>query len=259
MSINYHEMTMQESKNSPERKRQFLVISVVGFGVILASIVSAGLFVPVILSEGEFPGGEFRFRSRAKDYSASMGLFREVAKTLRVSGPNGQWGDLIYGIYHDDANIVQAKTRFSVGALLDSDMKEKYDPLFQRVGRQKAYDTAVLPKVPAIVTHFPFTNGFISALIFQFKVLPAMYDRVRSLAGENEQSIVVSTCSIQEKMCTHFAPLKSSEDFMLGKTPTAEYAEKMALKNKQENEKKALKAGSILKGFKKLVGMKDEL
>ena len=259
MSLNYHELTMEESKNSPDRKRQFLVISVIGFGVILTSVISSGMLFPIILLNGVFPGGEYRYRSKSKDYSASMALFRETARLLGVGGPKGQWGDFIYGIYHDDAKVVGAKSRFSVGVLLDDELKETYEPRFQRMSKQRTYEKAMLPSVPAVIAHFPFTNGVVSALVFQFKVLPAFYSYVRTHSGKDEHPIVLSTCSIQESMCTHYAPLISSKEFMLGKSLPDEYAEKIKIAKQKAKDKDALEVGSIMKGFKKLVGLKEEL
>lgn len=62
MNVNYHELTMDESKDSPARKKQFLTICVGGIGIFLNAFANAGGFHSVSMTEGYFPGGEFVYR-----------------------------------------------------------------------------------------------------------------------------------------------------------------------------------------------------
>ena len=62
MLMNYHELTMNEPRDSPARRQQFLVICTVMAGVFVHSCVMAGVFSSMDIKEGVFPGGEFVYR-----------------------------------------------------------------------------------------------------------------------------------------------------------------------------------------------------
>ena len=64
MNINYHELTMEESKDSPARKKQFVTICVLGIGALSNAMINAGVFQPIQFEEGVFPGGEFHYRMK---------------------------------------------------------------------------------------------------------------------------------------------------------------------------------------------------
>jgi hypothetical protein len=66
MLLNYHEMTMTEDRDSPARKKQFLVICTVMAGVFVHSMLTSGAISKVDIKEGVFPGGTFvyKFTSR---------------------------------------------------------------------------------------------------------------------------------------------------------------------------------------------------
>lgn len=256
--FNYHELTMTESKTSPDRKKQSLVIGVIGFVFIISAVLNAGAIQPVDIKPGTFPGGEFHYISRTKDYGTSMSLFREVAAMLRIAGRKAKWGDTLYAIYHDDpSSVAGGKTRYSVGILVDDDNREKFEPRLKKKSLS-AMRNEKLPEVKAGVVHFPFTNGFVSAIIQQLKVIPAIMKYSKEHAP-GELPMMVMTCSIQERMCTHYAPLEKTQDFLLGKASTSEYADKLDATDKKQKEKERLKVGPIMKGFKKLIGIKDEL
>ena len=80
---------MTESKTSPDRKKQSLVIGVIGFVFIISAVLNAGAIQPVDIKPGTFPGGEFHYISRTKDYGTSMSLFREVAARTGVLSERG--------------------------------------------------------------------------------------------------------------------------------------------------------------------------
>lgn len=62
MLMNYHELTMNEPRDSPARRKQFLVICTVMGGMFLHSIMTAGAFNSIDIKEGIFPGGTFVYK-----------------------------------------------------------------------------------------------------------------------------------------------------------------------------------------------------
>jgi len=197
--MNYHELTMEEAKDSPAKKKQFLVISVIGIFCIVTGLVSAGLFAPVIITEGTFPGGEFMYKSKTKDYATSMALFRESSKLFKVDGLNRMWGDFLFGVFHDDpANVPGGSTRYSVGPIFDKAAKEKYQKLLlKRQSKFATWRTSNLPEVPAAISHFPWSNGFFASLIQQKLVLPKLLSYAKGKGVE--YPVIVFTCSEQGK------------------------------------------------------------
>ena len=195
--MNYHELTMEEAKDSPAKKKQFLVISVIGIFCIATGLVSAGIFAPVIITEGTFPGGEFMYKSKTKDYATSMALFRESSKLFKVDGLNGMWGDFLFGVFHDDpANVPGGSTRYSVGPIFDKATKEKYQKLLlKRQSKFATWRTSKLPEVPAAISHFPWSNGFFASLIQQKIVLPKLFNHAKDKGVE--YPVIVFTCSEQ--------------------------------------------------------------
>ena len=83
------------------------------------------------------------------------------------------------------------------------------------------YKQVQLPTTKALVVQFPYTNGFVSAIIFGFKVLPAL--RQAAVEAGADVPVVLSTCSEKESMCTHYAPLESARTFLLGQPDTDTY------------------------------------
>lgn len=71
-SINYHELTMEESRDAPARKKQFLVICVLGIGAFVNAFINAGGFFSVSIQDGVFPGGEFYYRLKARYVSIHL-------------------------------------------------------------------------------------------------------------------------------------------------------------------------------------------
>ena len=62
MLLNYHEMTMDEPRDSPARRQQFQVICTIMAGMFIHSVITAGAFMTIHIQEGVFPGGEFMYR-----------------------------------------------------------------------------------------------------------------------------------------------------------------------------------------------------
>lgn len=246
---------MGEARDSPQRKKQYLVICTVMAATLAGTCISSGIFQPIYINEGSYPGGEFMYKSDIRDYSAHMALFRSIAGDLHFS-PKSEWGDLLFGIYMDEEkNVPGGKMRYSVGALLDDDDALSIKPLLERFDdhETRAYEKANLPSVRAGMVHFPFTNGFVSCLIHQYKILPAMQKYAKQHGVEGTIPVMTSTCSVKERMCTHYIPLEKSETFLLGKESPEEYSNELNADIDAKNAKGAFNRGKIMKGLKKLL------
>jgi len=250
-------------KNSPAQRKQFLLICVGGFSFFFHSIISAGILEsPSIYDDGVYPGGVFVHKLIVRDYAASMGAVRLLQEDLdsiqepdeaEEDGkkeneelgldttsvkptPKGSFANLTYSIFMDDTDVTvgNGMGRFCSGVLLDPTTLFIKDKLletnsFERRNNNENdfwghdYTVATIPSVRAVIGTFPSTNGFISALIHQFKVFPAM---VRFAQERNiEGPIVISTrCDIDKSMCTHYIPLEQGVAFLMGHTDSATYA-----------------------------------
>ena len=140
--LNYHELTMNEPRDSPQRRKQFLVICVIMIITTLHSALSAGLLSSMSITTDTFPssngnGGEFVYKLMNKDYAASTGTVRTISSDLNIVEDGTQsnliiaedtegkvvtdTADLLYSIYLDDASLVPGgQTRFVSGVLLSS-------------------------------------------------------------------------------------------------------------------------------------------
>jgi len=242
---------MNQRRDDPARQRQFLVICAIGFFGMLYAYVSAGGFEPVVVDgDGFFKGGPFVYKFTQRDYAASDGLAAHIAREIGLE-PNDQ-ADAMYTVYLDDPRRVSGfRSRFAAGYLAtngDSESRQKQkeltaknkllvDPEPTDVSEFKhtschelwpklRYRTASFPKkVPAAVVQFPHTTGFVTALLLQYKVLPALRDYAEQrVTPAGSPVVVLTTCSPKEGMCTHYAPLRQSNKFLLGLPSSEEYA-----------------------------------
>ena len=60
--MNYHELTMNEPRDSPARRKQFLVICTVMGAMLAHAVMTSGAFNSMDIKEGVFPGGEFVYK-----------------------------------------------------------------------------------------------------------------------------------------------------------------------------------------------------
>ena len=134
---------MNEPRDSPQRRKQFLVICVIMVVTTLHSALSAGLLSSMSITTDTFPssngngGGEFVYKLMNKDYAASTGTIRTISSDLNIVEDGTQsnliiaedtdgkvvtdTADLLYSIYLDDASLVPGgQTRFVSGVLLSS-------------------------------------------------------------------------------------------------------------------------------------------
>ncbi|KAL7550849.1 hypothetical protein ACHAWF_014046 [Thalassiosira exigua] len=143
--LNYHELTMNEPRDSPQRRKQFLVISLIVAGMTLHAGLTAGILAPLAIERGSFPGGEFVHKFMTKDYAASTGTSRTVADDLGVEEEGGgglvstgleevDTADMLYTVFFDDAAMVPGgKTRFASGVLLPGGKKDGGATIKQRL------------------------------------------------------------------------------------------------------------------------------
>mmetsp|Transcript_36047 Transcript_36047/g.52833 ORF Transcript_36047/g.52833 Transcript_36047/m.52833 type:complete len:285 (+) Transcript_36047:116-970(+) len=268
--MNYHELTMGQPRNSPAARKQMLVLCTLGFGVALHAAINAGIFHPVSISQGSFDGGEFVYKTLARDYSTSMGLLRRVADDLSIDWSSGENDDLLFSLYMDEESKVPAgSTRHLGGVIFPSSSKNKSQ--YQRLVKDDAekakittdmggvqmeiaklkYEIGSLPKEnKAAVAQFPFTNGFISILIHSYKVFPAMIKYAKEHGEKGNSPVMLTTCSIKQQMCTHYAPLTKGTKYMLKQDDTETYARKVLEQKAANND--GVSMANILKGLKKL-------
>lgn len=194
--MNYHELTMTESKDSPARRKQFKIICAVMAGCTVYSVMTSGVLRPVVVSTGSFPGGEYIYRYTGRDYAAVNSLTEAVAKDLGMK--ERDHGDTLYSLFLDDPLAVSGRNqRFASGILLNDDtVTTKHennqerktvlmeindgiiDPTEKEIKELAAYElwprlkyqTQPLPKTKAAVVRFKFSNGFVSALVHSYKV-----------------------------------------------------------------------------------------
>lgn len=246
MLMNYHEMTMNEPRDSPARKQQYLVICTIMAGAFVYSVLQAGGLVPVDITQGKFPGGKFVYKYTQRDYAAAGSLNEHVTKDAELRLNNETYNN-IYALYLDDPNLLGGRRqRFACGLMATSanskaDIADRQAKLLaSNVGRvpptkaeleddgaftlwpKLEYKQTTFPATKALVVQFPFTNGFVSAMILGWRILPPL--RQAALDAGAAVPVVISTCSIKESMCTHYAPLgKDATKFLLGLPDTTTY------------------------------------
>eukprot|EP00578_Thalassiosira_sp_NH16_P031844 CAMPEP_0181079684 /NCGR_PEP_ID=MMETSP1071-20121207/2161_1 /TAXON_ID=35127 /ORGANISM="Thalassiosira sp., Strain NH16" /LENGTH=309 /DNA_ID=CAMNT_0023161103 /DNA_START=103 /DNA_END=1032 /DNA_ORIENTATION=+ len=253
--LNYHELTMNEPRDSPQRRKQFLVICSIMVVMTLHAALNAGVLATFDIEEGTFPGGEFVYKFMTKDYAASTGALRTVASDLGISEEGGSsnliimeegvpmdTADLLYSVLLDNEGVVPGgETRFASGLLLAKSNREggkmKKQLLEVNEGmvskseegrgvhsKDIKYEVGNLPKVTAAVASHPFTSGVWSAVLQSFKIIPKFRKYAEDHGETGKSPIVITTCSAKQKMCTYYMPLTKRDKFYMGKTKTEEYA-----------------------------------
>ena len=242
--INYHEMTLDEPRDSPARRQQFMVICTVISILFLHGCITGGVFQSIEVTRGVFPGGHFIYKYAQRDYAASMSLEQHITqqdlkgshlllppttnddkdndndndnvkeKTTETKNPFG-----IYHLYLDNPTIMGGRRqRWMTGLLLvntddddhnnnknnnngeDTNKKHTTSPNdsiqtfllsknkniptitpeqerdlpVMELWPKVPYEQGYLPSTDALILSFPFTNGFVSALVFSYKVIRIM-------------------------------------------------------------------------------------
>jgi hypothetical protein len=269
MLMNYHQLTMTESKDSYHRKMQFRVICAIIGGCFTYSIFISGILLTIEPFETTFPAGKFCYKQVTRDYAASMGIARllrkEVLQTfseeddeaagISVRERKQRIESKVYHVYLDNPeNVDGGHTRWFSGLLVDNDadVVSYCDPLFEKNSEiQKEhelyknipdiektaselfehayYKSIELPPVKSIAIKFPFSDGFTSALVLSYKLIPEL----RQLAAEKGEAgnnpVIISNCSEAEGKCTFYVPLVKGSEFHAGLPPTEEHQEATAV------------------------------
>ena len=144
---------MDEPRDSPQRRQQFLVICTIMAGIFLHTCTVSGVFSSLNIKEGIFPGGEFVYKYDVRyvtihslkkcihlrfsafltpfstvllfrDYSTSAGLARSIIEDLAI-GEIDQ-GDFLYSVFLDSPMAMGGATqRFATGILVDKTGRDK--------------------------------------------------------------------------------------------------------------------------------------
>ncbi|CAJ1965333.1 unnamed protein product [Cylindrotheca closterium] len=253
--LNYHEMTMDEAKDSPQKKKQFAVTCTIMGGVIVYMLMTSGAFQSVNPIQGKFPGGNYVYKYTARDYAASGGLGRAIMEDLintRLANkqeiiPQYKLEEQVHHLYLENPAgrggprqrfmsglvIPKSKTDDDTMALLmglnDDTKKSEFTKDEQHIlsaieiYNMLPYETAELPPVDALVLQFPWTGGISSILVQSMKVIPKMHKLAAAKLNDGDQTVVISACSKDEQMCTHYAPLENVEAFLLGRPTTKDF------------------------------------
>eukprot|EP00542_Grammatophora_oceanica_P018963 CAMPEP_0194049494 /NCGR_PEP_ID=MMETSP0009_2-20130614/30708_1 /TAXON_ID=210454 /ORGANISM="Grammatophora oceanica, Strain CCMP 410" /LENGTH=274 /DNA_ID=CAMNT_0038695661 /DNA_START=64 /DNA_END=888 /DNA_ORIENTATION=+ len=247
MLMNYHEMTMGEARDSPQRRKQFLVICTVIASMFVYHVIAAGGLTPMEIKEGVFPGGEFVYKYIQRDYAASHALTESIGKDLEINSKN--FSGLMYSLYLDNPGFNGGpRQRLAGGILVDKKGMVMRDALMNTKNEEirakpepkeddeltasqrwayLEYKSVTLPSLDAAVLEFPYTSGFLSALITSYKVIPAMREYAMKKGEPGNVPIVITTCDFWEQYCRHYAPLLQGKDFLLGQPNSEEWLESL--------------------------------
>lgn len=246
-------MTMHEPRDSPQKKKQFAVTCTIMAAVLAYALVTSGAFFPIEPIQGKFPGGSYVYKYTARDYASSSGLGRSITEELvdtqvaqqleRI--PQYKLEELVHHIYLDDPSKSGGpRQRFMSGLLTNNDeftsllmgcndetkrseftKDELHNLSAMQVFKKLPYESAQLPSVDSLVLQFPWTGGISSMLVQTMKIIPRMNKLAAEKMGNGAQIIVISMCSKEDQMCTHYAPLVDSEQFLLGRPTTQAFNE----------------------------------
>lgn len=247
MLMNYHELTMNEPRDSPERRKQFLVICTVMAAFFVHAVLTAGGLTPVVIEDGIFPGGELVYKYAKRDYAAAPSVAVVIGKDVGLR-PH-QYDDRMYTIFLDDpTKIGGPRSRFAVGWLavdaetrkvkkellaknadiVEATEKDQQELAVMDLWKKLKYQQVSLPSVNCAVVHFPYTHGFVSALVINYKIIPKLRELAAKKVAKGNPVVIVSTCSMKENMCTHYVPLVKAKKFLLGEPDMDTYLATLA-------------------------------
>lgn len=277
--LNYHELTMNEPRDSPQRRKQFLVICTIMFIFGLHSALDAGVFASLDIAGGTFSGGEFVYKAMTKDYAASTGTLRTVASDLgHAEDVPPDTADLLYSVFYDDPSLLPGgKTRFSGGVLLSKSISGERKKQIKhslldvanrdirdlnnvaKKGEEETvhskdvkYEVGSLPKVDAAVASHPFTAGGWSALLQSYKILPKFRAYAKAHGETGKSPIIIATCSAKQKMCTYYMPLSKRDKFYMHKISVEDYAKLFA---NDGGIMQSMGIGNAWRGLQKTLGI----
>ena len=233
-------MTLEEQRDSPQRRKQFLIICTVVVTGLIHTILQSGSLAPISIEETIIEGGTFVYKETKRDYAASGSLEEFIGKR-ELGLKTRDFVDKLYTIYMDDPRSLGGRQqRFASGFLIrDSDdqdkkefLKSKNDEMFPpspeeldslrvlQLWPKLEYKTALLPTSRAATVQFTYTGGFVSAILLSMRIIPALRKYATDHSPNDGQECipitVISTCSSMDQVCTHYAPLSNGQDFLLG-------------------------------------------
>lgn len=251
--LNYHEMTMTESRDSPHKRKQFAVTCTIMAAVLIYAIVTSGALLPVETVRGRFPGGSYAHKYTARDYASSGGLARSITRDLidaqlaqeREMVPQYKLEGLMCNVFLDDPSKVGGtRQRFMSGMLtsneeyksllmgLNDETKrseftkdELHEMSAAKVFRTLPYEVARLPPADSLVAQFPWTGGVSSMLVQTLKIIPKLHRLAAEKVEKGTQTVVISMCTKEDQMCTYYAPLVDAEKFLFGRPSTEAFNE----------------------------------
>lgn len=263
VGVSYHELnsgTKRTERHTTAERKQFLVVCVIGAAVFFNALINAGLFEPVVIrDDGIFPGGKFVYKLvENKDYASTGGLWRKVRSDLKTEDhleDDFFFDRHLYAVYID--NFGTGNGRYFVGPIVNNSNNDMKQRLIQsnlntstkeNTFDKQDYKIGELPSVRSLVADFPFTDGFVSALLHNYKVFPAMEKHAKSEFPDLEKVVISITCIREQRMCTHFVPMIKGNSFLMGHPNTKEYVgiSGKAFKFNLDN---------AMRGFKKLLGV----
>jgi len=267
--FNYHELAATQP-GMRQNGNQYLFLIIVGGAFLAHAILSAGTLHPVKIKEGTFPGGEFVYKYRVKDYAASIGTMRLAAEDLGMDYTKADTGNFFYTIYLDDQGEVPPGQERMLSGLLSrktSEMKEQRRSLMERnksIGQGVCkindkecmekyenipWEIGTLPSVKAAIVEFPFANGIISALVHSYKIMPQLLKYSNEHGSKGNFPLTISTCNVEKRICTHYAPLEKGQKFLLGRHQSKEYAKILGSLSKGDSFDDIVRY--LYRGFKK--------
>jgi len=270
--MNYHEMTMNEPRHSPQKRKQFLVICTIMAAVFFYTCMTSGMFLAIEPTVGTFEGGEYMYKMASRDYAASQGLGKHIRKAVLGLKSEYAVDDALYHVYLDNPPRMGGRRQRWMSGLLSrttppeytQTLKDKaqefadsgkspilpedtFDVPASEVWDQLPFQRAELPEsVKALVLPFAFTNGFVSALIHSYKIIPALRQLGVEHGEEGNVPVVITNCSIKQKMCIHYVPLERGKEFLLGHPDTLTHNEALG-------EEHFLDAKGMKQGLKKVL------
>lgn len=181
------------------------------------------------------------------------------------SGDNDDsvFDDILHAVYIDLDTTHSGVGRYFAGILIDESMASYKQTLLDRNNSSLfsnktddemakydhiQYQVGDLPSVRAIVATFPWTDGFVSALLHNYKVFPALHKYAEKHFATREKFVVSTTCNREKQMCLHYVPMIQQKDFLLGYPDTDAY-------DGHEDDLLQINQERLRKGFSNLFGL----
>ena len=189
------------------------------------------------------------------DQDADDAIFDDDLHAVYIDITNGKGG---VGRFFTGA-LVQSSSSPLKQKLLEQNRSGKAEPLIKNGGftdelDKVDYEIGDLPSVKSAVATFPWTDGFVSALLHNYKVFPALQAYATKNLPAGHKFIVSTTCNREKQMCTHYVPMLKTEKFLMGHPDTADYDGR-----EEDGISVDISPSKLLKGLKKMIGMKEKV